>query len=376
MIQYENISKIYSDGASSVTALDNVNLSIEPGQIVVLLGPSGCGKTTLLRMTNRLESVNSGRILVGGRDISQVNPVKLRREMGYVIQQIGLFPNKTIAENIATVPRILGWNGDRMKKRTDELLHLLKLDPEIYRDRYPCELSGGQQQRIGVARALAADPDILLMDEPFGAIDPINREHIQDEFLRLQATLKKTIVFVSHDIHEAIKMADKIAIFRQGRLVQYDTPENIITQPRNQFVADFIGSDSALKVLGLARVRDVLNRSPRNVVDYKLSAAEVLAKMDQHELKTCIVLKKSKVLGRVRRKDLIDEKGPVGECVEPLPQIVNDNEPLRDALSQMLMYGQSALCVIDSQDEFAGTITYRHIQNHILALYSDDVDER
>ena len=375
MINYENVTKVYSDGSNQVRAVENVSLAVEPGKIVVLLGPSGCGKTTLLRMTNRLETLNSGCIRVNGQDISQMNPVSLRRQMGYVIQQIGLFPNKTIAENIAIVPRILRWKRDRIRERTDDLLQLLKLNPEMYRDRYPCELSGGQQQRVGVARALAADPDILLMDEPFGAIDPINREHIQDEFLRLQEKLKKAIVFVSHDIHEAIKMADKIAIFRKGHLVQYDTPENIITQPRNQFVADFIGSDSALKVLGLVRARDVLNQSPRNVVEHEVPAPTVLEQMETQQLKSCIVLKGRKILGRVRRKDLVDEAGPVGDYVEPLPLIVNDNEPLRDVLSQMLMHGQSALCVIDGEDEFAGIITYRHIQNHILALYSDDVDE-
>ena len=246
-----------------MTAVNDVSFKIVQGEVVVFLGPSGCGKTTLLRMTNKLESVTDGTISVGGRNIREIDPVRLRRSMGYVIQQIGLFPNKTIFDNIAMVPRVLKWDREKINDRVRTLLELVKLDPEIYSQRYPVELSGGQQQRVGVARALAADPKILLMDEPFGAIDPINRDKIQDEFMRLQTRLKKTIAFVSHDIHEAIKMADRIAIFKAGRLIQYDTPEMILTQPRNKFVSDFVGADRALKVLGLIRAREAMNKNPK-----------------------------------------------------------------------------------------------------------------
>jgi osmoprotectant transport system ATP-binding protein len=224
----------------------------------VLLGPSGCGKTTTLRMINRLVAPTSGKIFIADRDTDAVDPVELRRTIGYVIQQIGLFPNMTVAENIGVVPRLLGWSADRRRRRAEELLAMLALEPAEFLDRYPNELSGGQAQRIGVARALAADPPVLLMDEPFGALDPVNREVIQDEFLRMQRTLRKTILFVSHDLDEAVKMADRIAIFRDGRLVQYAAPDALLAHPADTFVAGFVGSDRTLKRLRLIRVREVM----------------------------------------------------------------------------------------------------------------------
>ncbi|MEJ2034543.1 MAG: ABC transporter ATP-binding protein, partial [Deltaproteobacteria bacterium] len=269
MIDYQSVSKVYGSGRNAVTALQDVTFSIDKGKVVVLLGPSGCGKTTTLRLTNRLESLTSGQITIDGRDIGEMDPVKLRQSMGYVIQEIGLFPNKTIAENIAAVPKLLGWDRERIERRLDELFAMVRLDADAFRDRYPAELSGGQQQRIGVARGLAADPEILLMDEPFAAIDPINRTEIQDEFLNLQARLKKTVVFVSHDIQEAIKLGDMIALFSGGRLVQYADPQTILTKPKNEFVADFLGVDRALKVLSLLEVRSVMDRQP----DHLLPAA-------------------------------------------------------------------------------------------------------
>ncbi|HOO91551.1 MAG TPA: ABC transporter ATP-binding protein, partial [Syntrophales bacterium] len=266
MITYDSVTKIFGTGRDAVTALDNVNFTIPQGEIVVFLGPSGCGKTTTLRLTNRLETLTRGNITIEDQNTMDMDAVELRQRLGYVIQAIGLFPNKTIAENIAVVPKLLGWDKKRIYDRVDELLWMTNLEPELYRDRFPAELSGGQQQRVGVARGLAANPDILLMDEPFGAIDPINREQIQNEFLKLQAKLQKTIAFVSHDIHEAIKMGDRIALFDQGRLIQYETPEVILTQPKNKFVADFVGADRALKVLGLMQVSDVINRKPKNII--------------------------------------------------------------------------------------------------------------
>ncbi len=208
----------------------------------MLLGPSGCGKTTTLRMINRLVAPTSGKIFIAGRDTGAVDPVQLRRTIGYVIQQIGLFPNMTVAENIGVVPRLLGWDVATRRRRAEELLAMLALEPAQFLDRYPNELSGGQAQRIGVARALAADPPVLLMDEPFGALDPVNREVIQDEFLRMQRTLQKTVLFVSHDIDEAVKMADRIAIFRAGRLVQFAAPDTMLARPADDFVASFVGS--------------------------------------------------------------------------------------------------------------------------------------
>ena len=258
MIRLQGLSRRYSTARGTVTAVDDVTLEVTDGETCVLLGPSGCGKTTTLRMINRLVLPSSGKIFIAGRDTDGIDPVELRRGIGYVIQQIGLFPNMTVAENIGVVPRLLGWSTARSRRRAEELLALLALEPAQFLDRYPNELSGGQAQRIGVARALAVDPPVLLMDEPFAALDPINREVIQDEFLRMQQTLRKTILFVSHDIDEAVKMADRIAIFRAGRLAQFGPPDELLARPADDFVASFVGRDRTLKRLRLIRVREVM----------------------------------------------------------------------------------------------------------------------
>jgi osmoprotectant transport system ATP-binding protein len=292
-----------------------------------------------------------------------------------VIQQIGLFPNKTIAGNIAVVPRMLGWDKARIRSRVDELLSLVNLDPEMYRDRYPVELSGGQQQRVGVARGLAANPDILLMDEPFGAIDPINRGQIQDEFLRLQGKLKKTIAFVSHDIHEAIKIADKIAIFKDGQLVQYDNPEAILMRPVNKFVSDFVGADRALKVLGLLRIKDAMNPTPKNLIPADGNADQVLKMMEERRWNFAFVIKNSKPIGYILPKFLKFEQGRVGELAEKFPETLGTREPLRDALSAMLIHDISDFPVLDDNGDLAGTISYKHIQKSILELFADEQDD-
>src|SRR5688500_10459115 len=255
MIRLEDLTKVFP--AQDEAAVDDLSMEIYEGEIVVLVGPSGCGKTTTMKMINRIIEPTSGRIFLQGEDVTKVNPDNLRRRIGYVIQQIGLFPHMTIADNIATVPKMLGWEKKRTSDRIDELLETVGIDLS-YRDRYPKELSGGQRQRIGVARAMAADPPIMLMDEPFGAIDPITRDRLQNEFLRLQSEIKKTIVFVTHDIDEAIKMGDRIAILGEGsHVAQYDTPEHILVNPADDFVADFIGRGASLKRLSLSRVRDI-----------------------------------------------------------------------------------------------------------------------
>jgi osmoprotectant transport system ATP-binding protein len=239
-------------------AVDALDLTIEAGKLCVLIGPSGCGKTTTMRMVNRLIEPTSGRIIVGERDVIQADPVELRRHIGYVIQQIGLFPHRTIAENIATVPRLLGWPAQRIRARSEEMLELVGLDPAQYLSRYPRHLSGGQRQRVGVARALAADPPVMLMDEPFGAVDPILRGRLQEEFLAILRRLKKTVILVTHDIDEAIRMGDVIAIMRDGKLVQYDTPDRLLAAPADDFVADFVGADRALRRLSLVRAADAV----------------------------------------------------------------------------------------------------------------------
>ena len=256
MIEFDGVSKTYS--GSDTRVVNDLTFTIEDGDICVLVGPSGCGKTTSMRMVNRLIEPSEGEIRIDGQANTSMSGTQLRRKIGYAIQQIGLFPHRTIADNIATVPHLLGWDKDRTKSRVDELLDLVSLAPDQYRDRYPAELSGGQQQRVGVARALAADPPIMLMDEPFGAVDPITRDRLQNEFLHIQEDIKKTIVFVTHDIDEAIKMGNKIAILKEGGiLAQYDTPENILVSPNSEFVESFVGGDRVLKRLSLTRVGDM-----------------------------------------------------------------------------------------------------------------------
>lgn len=258
MIQIDNLNKQFG----SITAVEDVSLTVEEGKICVLLGPSGCGKTTTLKMINRLVAPTSGTIKIGGRDTSEMDSVSLKRSIGYVIQQVGLFPNMTIEDNICVVPNLLGWDKTKSRKRAAELLEVVALDPSLFLKRYPCELSGGQQQRVGVARALAADPPVMLMDEPFGAIDPINREVIQDEFMRIQRQVNKTVLFVSHDIDEAVKMADCIALFHNGKIEQFGCSDDLLARPTSEFVASFMGSDRIMKRLRLLRSVDVASKIP------------------------------------------------------------------------------------------------------------------
>ena len=268
-LEFRNVSKTYE--GSDEPAIQDLSFEVPAGDICVLVGPSGCGKTTAMRLVNRMIEMTSGDILVGGVSVRTRKPAELRREIGYAIQQIGLFPHETIGENIATVPRLLGWPRERIRARVDELIELIGLDPAEMRDRYPAQLSGGQRQRVGVARALAADPPLMLMDEPFGAIDPINRERLQNELLRLQQRIRKTIVFVTHDIDEAIKLGDRIAVLKQGGvLAQYATPAELLMAPADDFVEDFVGADRALKRLALTRVGDLDLRAVDNGLPYRL----------------------------------------------------------------------------------------------------------
>ncbi len=256
MIEFKEVSKTYAGTEEPVVR--DLSFEIPEGEICVLVGPSGCGKTTTMRMINRLVDISSGDILIDGESITDISPTQLRRKIGYAIQGIGLFPHRTIAENVATVPKLLDWDKTDVHERVDELMDLVGLEPGQYRDRYPAELSGGQQQRVGVARAMAADPPIMLMDEPFGAVDPITRTRLQDEFLSIQEGIEKTIVFVTHDIDEAIKMGDRIAILKQGGvLAQYDTPHHILSDPASDFVSSFVGDDRVLKNLSLTKVGDL-----------------------------------------------------------------------------------------------------------------------
>ena len=258
-VTFDHVTKRYPGSASNRPgAVEDLSIEVPAGKVCVLVGPSGCGKTTSLKMVNRLIEPTSGRILIGGEDIAQREVTDLRRSIGYVIQQVGLFPHQTIGDNVATVPRLLGWDQDRRRERVDALITLVGLEPAVHRDRFPAQLSGGERQRVGVARALAADPPVMLMDEPFGAVDPIVRERLQNEFLRLQADLAKTILFVTHDIDEAIKMGDLVAVMEVGgKLAQFGTPDEILANPASDFVARFVGADRGLKRLALTRVEQL-----------------------------------------------------------------------------------------------------------------------
>jgi osmoprotectant transport system ATP-binding protein len=353
-------------------AVDALSLEVAAGEICVLVGPSGCGKTTAMRMVNRMTEISGGDILVGGESVRRRNETELRRDIGYVIQQIGLFPHRTIAENIATLPRLLGWDKPRTRARVEELLDLIGLPSEMAA-RYPAQLSGGQRQRVGVARALAADPPLMLMDEPFGAIDPINRERLQNEFLRLQANLRKTIVFVTHDIDEAIKMGDRIAILQEGGiLAQYASPAELLMTPANRFVEDFVGADRALKRLSLQRVRDVdLWTAP--LVRAGEPVAEVRAKIEASDIHIPLL-----VDGDDKPVGWLSERGLSGERVRPElrsgPEpIVELDDVLRDALSDLLANETQYGPVVDPGGRVAGVLSIEVLAHTIANTPPEDV---
>ena len=370
MIQIDNLTKIFETPNGPVTAADHIQMTVPEGEICVLLGPSGCGKTTTLKMINRIVPPTSGKVLINGEDTTGLNTVDLRRNIGYVIQQIGLFPNMTIEENIAIVPKMLGWQPDRYKARAKELLDMVALDPSVFLKRYPKELSGGQQQRVGVARALAADPPVMLMDEPFGAIDPINREVIQDEFLKMQQDLKKTIMFVSHDIDEAVKMADRIAIFKDGRLVQYDTPDDLLAHPKDNFVESFVGDDRALKRLRLARVADVME-TPTPCVAAKDSLQTALQRIENHGYFHAITMvnEQHQPIGYVSKGVAQTTKGYCGEHYFGLKAIAHVDDDLRKIASLMFTHDQTWLPCVDDSGCLVGYISQRLITHYLGATY-------
>jgi osmoprotectant transport system ATP-binding protein len=363
-VTFQRVTKRYAGAeAPAVEALD---LEVQPGEICVLVGPSGCGKTTAMRMVNRMVEITDGDIVVGDRSVRERTPAELRREIGYVIQQIGLFPHRTIGENVATVPRLLGWSAERIGARVAELLALIRLDPEL-RDRFPSQLSGGQQQRVGVARALAANPGVMLMDEPFGAVDPINRERLQNEFLRLQSELRKTILFVTHDIDEAIKMGDRIAVLREGgTLAQYATPAELLMAPGDPFVEDFVGADRALKRLALLRVGDIdLWQAPFAFVGQ--STAEVRAKLDGAEVPFALVLDGARrPLGWLSDTDLAADVVPARPDHSPEP-ILDLEDVMRDALSDLLQAETRYAPVVDAHGAIAGVLSVEIVSEFLTS---------
>ena len=372
MIRLEDLTKVFP--AQDEAAVDDLSLEIYEGEIVVLVGPSGCGKTTTMKMINRIIEPTSGRIFLQGEDVTKVNPDKLRRRIGYVIQQIGLFPHMTIADNIATVPRMLGWEKKRTSDRIDELLETVGIDLS-YRDRYPKELSGGQRQRIGVARAMAADPPVLLMDEPFGAIDPITRDRLQDEFLRLQQEIRKTIVFVTHDIDEAIKMGDRIAILKQqSKIAQYDTPERILTDPADEFVQDFIGSGPSIKRLSLSRVSDI-ETADWPVARLTDSHDEARNKMQSSGKGYVLLLDDEDRPRRWVGTEDIEQDGTSLEAAgRPAVAIVEANSNLYDTLDTMITSYKGSAIIVDEGGRYQGVVDFATVLEAINAMRPHEQD--
>ncbi len=366
LIRLENVSKSYGSGAEP--AVRNLTLEVQKGEVLVLVGPSGCGKSTTLRLINRLIEPTSGRIYLDGEDVTEGDPSVLRRKIGYVIQQVGLFPHRTIAENIATVPKLLGWDKAKIEARIDEMLELVSMDPETYRDRYPKELSGGQAQRIGVARALAADPDVLLMDEPFGAIDPITRDRLQNEFLRLQQELKKTIVFVTHDIDEAIKMGNRIAILREGsEIAQLDTPEAILAHPADEFVESFLGSGAILKGLTLKKVRDIeLHQVP--TLSSPVMREQALETLRASDDQVALFLDANDKPTRwIDERALNRTSQPIEKSGRPVTVDLQPEDTLQDALTVMLQSSVGMAVVTDRKGKYLGCCTIESLAKLIMS---------
>jgi osmoprotectant transport system ATP-binding protein len=364
VVEFDHVTKRYDAPAGKETgkpipgAVNDLSLTVPAGKICILVGPSGCGKTTSLKMVNRLIEPTQGRILIDGVDAGTRELTELRRSIGYVIQQIGLFPHQTIGDNVATVPRLLGWPKARLRERSEELLAIVGLDPAKYRDRYPSQLSGGERQRVGVARALAADPPIMLMDEPFGAVDPIVRDRLQNEFLRLQETIAKTILFVTHDIDEAIKMGDLVAVFQTGGiLAQFGTPLDILAAPASEFVARFVGQDRGLKRLSLLRVSDV-PLQPAVTARPGDSAAEARRRvLDDPQRYLLVIDANNRPLGWVAHGD-IPAEGTITETMpNPVSPTVNKRTTLKDALSMMLDADVQTGIVVDRSGAVQGLLT-------------------
>jgi osmoprotectant transport system ATP-binding protein len=370
VVALEHVAKRYG-GAGAALAVNDLSLTINAGEICVLVGPSGCGKTTTMKMINRLIEPTSGRITIDGQDITSLPAVELRRRIGYVIQQVGLFPHMTVSDNVAVVPRLLRWPAARIRARVEELLDLVGLDPAGYLNRYPAALSGGERQRVGVARALAADPPLMLMDEPFGAVDPIRRERLQNEFLRLQQKVRKTVVFVTHDVDEAIKMADRIAILQRGGvLAQFDTPDAILANPASEFVERFVGADRGLKRLSLGRVRDLQLAQPV-IVRPGESRADARQRLDGSaegiDGFALLLDAEERPLGWIDAHDLAGD-GPIDPAAAtPGAPTVQPETTLRDALSAMLLSSVQLGVVVDERERVLGVISVDAISDALRA---------
>ena len=350
-------------------AVDRLSLSVGRGEIVVLVGPSGCGKTTSMELINRLIEPTSGHIILDGEDVTEGNPDELRRRIGYVIQETGLLPHRTIAQNIATVPKLVGWGKGRVSERVDELLGMMGMDPDTYRSRYPKELSGGQRQRVGVARAMAADPPVMLMDEPLGAIDPITRERLQNEFLRLQQQIQKTIIFVTHDIDEAIKMGDKIAVLRdQSHIAQFDTPENILTNPADDYVADFIGAGASLKRLNLSRIRDLEVTADAPIGSLDEEPAELLRRLGASDWSAMLLLDAKRRPSRWVTMGDLRRGGDLSRVGLEARALVEPHATLSDALNELITSNGGCAIVVAADGAYQGIVDLETIMAAVRTM--------
>jgi osmoprotectant transport system ATP-binding protein len=358
IIRFDKVSKFFPGGTKAV---DDLSFEIYEGECVVFLGPSGCGKTTTIKLLNRLEHPTDGTIYLNGKDTSKIDVIALRRSIGYVIQDVGLFPHMTVAQNISLVPRLIGWSITTQETRVDELLRLVDLEPSAFRDRYPHQLSGGQRQRVGVARGLAADPPVILMDEPFGALDPITRAQLQDEFLRLRSKIKKTILFVTHDIDEAIKLGDRIAVMRTGRIAQFDTPKKIMGEPADEFVKDFVGKDCGLKLMKLLKVSDIMVPALNHITE-RSGVVEAKRLMEERKSDILLVVDDREVFQGVIRFELLANRnhGSVKELMDRDIPTVKKEEEIRPTLGLMLRKGVVWLPVVDEEERLKGIVTMTH----------------
>lgn len=373
MLRLEDVTKVYRDGTVAVSRL---SLEVAAGEFVVLIGRSGCGKTTTLKLVNRLIEPTSGRILLGGRDTRSMDPVSLRRSIGYVIQHVGLFPHMTVAENIGIVPRLLGWPEKERRRRAEELLELVGMDPAVFRDRYPRELSGGQQQRVGVLRALAADPEIILMDEPFGALDPITREKLQDEFKRLQKNLGKTILFVTHDIDEALKLANKIVLMKDGKAHQVGTPDEILRRPADEFVRAFIGEERLVRKPDRILVHEIMLTAPATAMpdDGVRQGLEIMRQ--RHADSVFIVDENGKLLGYVTAGAAhanLEKARVLGEIAQPVPALAAKGESVKDAVTRMVFGKMSCLPVVDEEGVLIGVVTRSSLVDVLVEVFWNQV---
>jgi len=374
MLEFKNITKVFK----KQIILKNISFTVDKGEFIVIVGPSGCGKTTTLKMINKLLSPTSGSIYVDKKDILKEDTIKLRRNMGYVIQQTGLFPHKTVGENIGIIPKLEKWSQDKILERTTELLEMVGMEPDLYIDRYPCELSGGQQQRVGVARAFATNPDIILMDEPFSALDPISRNQLQDELFNLQQEFKKTIIFVTHDMDEALKLGDRICIMQEGNILQFDTPEEILNNPANDFIKEFIGKNRIWQQPGFIKAKDIMITDPIKTTGNR-TVVQALEIMKANKVDSLLIVnKENKLEGIITIKDIIRNyigSLKIDTIMEKEIKTVNINDSLIDILNLMHELKIGYVPVVDDSSKLIGLITESSLLIVLSNQYVDQEDE-